>query len=283
MNTRQHLRSVCCNIVAARQVLMGFLLLLLPLGICAQADTLYAKRKVIPNGYNFWIYTPENYEQMGDSTPVVFFLHGASLCGNDLSRVRRYGPLDAVKMGRKIPALIIAPQNPGGSWKPDKLIDVLDWTLQHYACDSTRVYVLGMSLGGYGTMDFCDAYPERIAAGMALCGGTTHKDWPGLGQLPFWILHGTADRAIGIQQSKRVVERLVAQDNDERLRYDWLPGASHGALARIFYLEKTYKWLFAHRLTDANRPVEREVTIGNGDFPNAYRNMTRRTNSLVVK
>ncbi|MCR4613848.1 MAG: phospholipase [Bacteroidaceae bacterium] len=280
---KKELSKVCCNSVAAKKSLfVTLLLLLLPLTASAQADTLYAKRNVLPGNYDFWIYTPENYEHL-DSLPIVYFLHGRSLCGRDLNRVRRYGPLQAVQMGRKIPAIIIAPQNPGGSWKPDKLLEILDWTLENYRCDSTRVYVLGMSLGGYGTMDFCGTYPERIAAGMALCGGTTLKDWQGLGQLPFWILHGTADRAVGIQQSKRVVNELLAQHHDERLRYDWLPGASHGALARIFYLEKTYEWLFAHRLTDPYRPVERDLPIGNSDLPTAYKNLTRRHNTLVVK
>ena len=276
MKKNYNYRIVCRGVIAT------LLLLLMPLTAHAQGDTLYAKRNVIPGNYDFWIYTPENYEHL-DSLPIVYFLHGRSLCGRDLNRVRRYGPLQAVQLGRKIPAVIIAPQNPGGSWKPDKLLEILDWTLANYRCDSTRVYVLGMSLGGYGTMDFCGTYPERIAAGMALCGGTTLKDWQGLGQLPFWILHGTADRAVGIQQSKRVVNELLAQHHDERLRYDWLPGASHGALARIFYLTKTYEWLFAHRLTDAYRPVERDVPIGNSDFPTAYKNMTRRTTPLVVK
>jgi predicted peptidase len=74
-------------------------------------------------------------------------------------------------------------------------MDVFDWVKRNYPCDTTRVYVLGMSLGGYGTMDVCGTYPDRIAAGMALCGGTTLKDVSGLGELPFWIIHGTADRA----------------------------------------------------------------------------------------
>ena len=176
--------------------------LLFSFTLFAQNDVLTAKHGAIPGGYNFWVYTPENYDKMGKETPVVMFLHGASLCGHNLASVRRYGPLQAVQMGRKIPALIIAPQNPGGAWSPKKLNDLLEWTKQHYACDSTRVYVLGMSLGGYGTMDFCGTYPEKIAAGMALCGGTTLKDKQGMGRLPFWIMHGTADRAINISQSK---------------------------------------------------------------------------------
>ena len=68
-----------------------------------------------------------------------------------------------------------------------------------------------------GTMDVCGTYPDRIAAGMALCGGNSLKDVSGLGKLPFWIIHGTADRAVPVKQSKVVVENLKKSGNDSRL------------------------------------------------------------------
>lgn len=251
-------------------------LLLLSVGSAtAQYDYLIANRKVIPGGYDFWVYTPEDYYYTQESTPCIIFLHGASLCGRDLNRSRRYGPLDAIVKGREIPALVIVPQNPGGAWNPKKVNDVLEWTKEHYPIDTTRVYVLGMSLGGYGTMDFAGTYPEKIAAAMALCGGCSLKDQHRLGEVPLWILHGTADRAVPISQSKVVVNQLIATGNDTRLRYDWLYGASHGALARIFYMRKTYDWLFLHSLKDPERHIERTTTITNQDLSGAYRDMRR--------
>lgn len=238
-------------------------------------DFLRAVKDSIPDGYNFWVYTPVDYFYSQEQTPVIIFLHGASLCGRNLDRVRRYGPLDAIVKGRDIDALTIVPQNPGGAWSPKKIMDVLDWVKQRYPCDTTRVYVLGMSLGGYGTMDVCGTYPDRIAAGMALCGGTSLKDVSGLGKLPFWIIHGTADRAVPVAQSKSVVERLKQSGDDSRLLYDWLQGANHGAPARIFYLRKTYEWLFSHSLTDPGRPVSRNFTIGLDDIRRAYSDVRR--------
>lgn len=243
---------------------------------------LKAFRSVIPNGYNFWIYTPIGYDTVSTSVPVVIFLHGASLCGRDLARVRRYGPLDAVAKGRDIPALILAPQNPGGAWNPDKIIDLLNWTRENYDIDTTRVYAIGMSLGGYGTLDLIGTYPEKIAAGMALCGGCTLKDQTKLGDLPLWIMHGTADRAIPVRYSKVVVEGMIARRQAQRLRYDWLPGASHGALARIFYMTETYDWLFSHTLADDKRPVNREVSITLQNMARAYKNMSSNGASLTV-
>ncbi len=238
-------------------------------------DFLRAVKDEIPGGYNFWVYTPVDYFYTQEQTPVIIFLHGASLCGRNLSKVRRYGPLDAIVKGRDIDALTIVPQNPGGAWKPEKIMDVLNWVEKHYACDTTRVYVLGMSLGGYGTMDVCATYPERIAAGMALCGGSSLKDVSGLGKLPFWIIHGTADRAVPIKQSKIVVEKLQHEGNDTRLLYNWWSGADHGAPARVFYLKKTYDWLFSHSLTDPKRPVNKSFDIGMGDVHRAYQGVNR--------
>lgn len=251
------------------------LLLLVSTMQASAYDFLRAVKDSIPGGYNFWVYTPIDYFYSQEQTPVIIFLHGASLCGRNLDRVRRYGPLDAIVKGRDIDALTIVPQNPGGAWSPKKIMDVLDWVKSRYACDTTRVYVLGMSLGGYGTMDVCATYPDRIAAGMALCGGSSLKDVSGLGRLPFWIIHGTADRAVPVSKSKTVVESLKRDGNDTRLLYDWLKGANHGAPARIFYLRKTYEWLFSHTLRDKDRPVCREFTIGLDDLRRAYSDVNR--------
>lgn len=248
--------------------------LIMPLQtVLAQYDFLRPVKDSIPDGYDFWIYTPQDYYYSLENTPVIIFLHGQSLCGRNLERVRRYGPLDAIVKGRQIEALVIVPQNPGGAWNPDKINDVLEWTKKHYAMDSTRVYVIGMSLGGYGTLDFAGTYPDKVAAAMALCGGCSLKDVSGLGKVPLWIMHGTADRAVPISQSKTVVGQLQKTSNDKRLRYDWLRGASHGALARILYMTKTYEWLFAHSLFDKDRPVNTDVDIEKNDLSKAYNDM----------
>ncbi len=241
----------------------------------AQYDFLRPVKGEIPGGYDFWVYTPTDYYYSLETTPVVMFLHGASLCSKDMNRSRRYGPLDAIVRGRQIDALVIVPQNPGGAWNPDKLNDILEWTKKNYAMDSTRVYVLGMSLGGYGTMDFAAAYPDKIAAAMALCGGCSAKDKSGLGRLPLWIIHGTGDRAVPVKQSQTVVKQLQDTNNDKRLRFDWLQGASHGALARILYMRKTYEWLFSHSTADPGRPVRPDITIDNSDLKKAYNDMKR--------
>jgi pimeloyl-ACP methyl ester carboxylesterase len=271
---------------------LSTLILTLIIGLQAvgQKYTLEAKRGVLPGNYNYWVCTPPDYTAKDtiktDSVkkyPLVVFLHGASLCGHDLYRVRRYGCLNAVQMGRDINAVIIAPQNPGGAWNPKKISDIMDWTTENYNIDTNRVYVLGMSLGGYGTIDFCATYPEKVSAAMALCGGSSGQgEISNLGKLPLWIIHGTADRRVGISCSKTIVSELEASQNDSLLMYTWLQGGSHGALAKLFYMDKTYEWLFSHSLADSVRQVNRDFTVEMTDLPHAYENLIRGDRINVI-
>ncbi len=235
--------------------------------------TFEAKYSVQPGMYNFWLYTPNDYIDDDHKFPLVIFLHGASLCGNNLNKVRRYGVLDAIDRGKIIPTLVVAPQNPGGAWNPKKLNDLLEWLKANYRVDENRVYVLGMSLGGYGTLDFVGTYPEKIAAAMALCGGCSLKNQEGLGKVPLWIIHGTADRAVSINESKKVVNGLQQSGNDQLLRYNWMQGGGHGAPARLFYLQKTYDWLFYHSLQDNPRELDKSFDITPEDIKSTYQEL----------
>ncbi len=243
---------------------------------------LIAHRKVVENGYNFWLSVPETYEETKDKTPVVLFLHGNSLCGNDLNRVRKYGCLDALSMGRTINALIVAPQNPGGPWKPLKINNVLDWVQAHYDMDTNRIYVIGMSLGGYGTFEYVATYPERVAAAMALCGGSNLKNHCGLNQVPLWIIHGTADRAVSVSCSQRIVNDMKSCGETDLLRFDKLKGVNHGQLAKMFYLPQTYEWLFSHSKADTPRTVNKDIPISVATLNTAYQNIDRKANTIIV-
>ncbi len=225
------------------------------------AAKIEAKYGVATNGYNFWFYQPDGASDKV-AKPVVIFLHGASLCGNDLNRVKRYGTISAIEKGREIDAFVVAPQNPGGSWKPSKVMNVVDWVCENYNVDESRIYVLGMSLGGYGAIDVAAAFPDRIAAAMSFCGGGTHKQITNLAEVPLWIVHGTADRSVSISESDKVVSKIKTADpKAPRLHYDRVPGMNHSQPARFFYLDESYDWLLSHSLKDAGRPVSPKFDI----------------------
>jgi len=263
-----------------KKILFFLIILYLPLVMFCQ--TLASYRNIVPNGYNFWVYTPGDYDSTRHEKPLILFLHGASLSGNDLSRVRKYGPLTAISYGHDIDAVILAPQCPGGGWKPENVEHVVNWTLEHYAVDTNRIYVLGMSMGGYGTINYVGTYPDRVAAAMALCGGGGLKSYCRLNEVPLWIMHGTADRAVGVGESQKVVNAMKACGDTPLLRFTKLPGQSHGALAKIFYLEETYDWLFAHRLDDSVRQVNKEIDITVKTMEKAYQNIDRNKNKITV-
>ncbi len=236
------------------------------------AAKITSHRGTVKDGYNFWLVEPEDSME---AKPVFIFLHGASLCGTDLNKVRRYGTLDAVEKGRELDAYVIAPQNPGGSWNPQKIMNILKWVEDWYNVDYDRIYVLGMSLGGYGAIDFAATYPEDIAAAMAFCGGGTVRDLSGLNGIPLWIVHGTADRAVSVQQSDKVVQAMKEADGDTpRLIYDRIPGMNHSQPARLFYLQETYDWLLSHSLKDNERPTAEKFQITNELMSKAYSGLT---------
>ncbi len=242
----------------------------------ASAQKLTSNISKVNNGYNFWLYTPDSrIEDETEPKPVIIFLHGASLCGNNLERVKRYGTIDAINKGYKPDAYVIAPQNPGGSWRPEKIMNVLDYVADEHNIDYDRIYVLGMSLGGYGTIDMCAAYPDQIAAAMAFCGGGTAGDLSGLNEVPLWIVHGTADRAVSVSQSDRVVAKMKESAGGEapRLIYDRIPGMNHSEPARLFYRPECYEWLFKHSLKDEGRYTSEGFEITNRLLRNAYRSL----------
>lgn len=250
----------------------------------AQIGKIASMAGKVKNGYDFWLYAPQCYfDSTETKVPVIIYLHGRGMCGRGLRAPGKYYTIEAIEMGRQIDAMVIAAQNPGGAWNPERLNNVLDWVIENYRVDPDRVYVIGMSLGGYGTMDFVGTYPEKVAAAIALCGGTTLKDMQGMGQFPFWILHGTADRAINISESKKVVEALHAAGNDKLLRYDWLPGANHGRLARICYLKQAYDWLLSHSRSDDPQTVNRDIVIDLDVISRTYKDLHSINKSTIPR
>ena len=230
------------------------------LNVDCWSQKITAHRGDVKNGYNYWFVEPENPDGL---KPLVIFLHGQSLCGNDLNKVKRYGTLDAVEKGRDIDAFVLAPQNPGGSWDPEKIMNIVDYLVDNNdKIDQNRIYVLGMSLGGYGTLDFAATYPDEIAAAIAMCGGATKKNVGGLNEMPLWIIHGTADTAVPISKSDKVVNEMrAANGHTPRLAYDRIPGMNHSQPARVFYMPETYEWLFSHSLLDEGRPITKTFDV----------------------
>lgn len=192
--------------------------------------------------YPFWINLPSD-SVLNSKPPILIFLHGKSLSGTDMNKVRKYGVIHEMDKGRKINAIVVAPQVATGSWDPDKVLTVLEYVQRTYNTDSSRIYVVGMSLGGYGTLHFAGKYADKITAAVALCGGGNTKDAQNLSSIPLWIQHGNKDYAVPISESEKMVS-AIQKYNPANLIYTIHKGANHADLERVFRTDEVYNWLF---------------------------------------
>jgi len=195
--------------------------------------------------YPFWINVPE--KESTEKQPILIFLHGKSLSGTDLNRVRRYGVLRAMDKGRIIPAIVVAPQLAKGSWNPDKVLEVLEYVKKNYNVDESRIYVCGMSLGGYGTLHFAGKYPEKITAAVAICGGGNVKDACKLATIPLWIQHGNVDYIVPMSESKKIVEAIKKCDENANVTLTIIKGGNHSNVERLFHENAIYDWIFKQK------------------------------------
>ncbi len=193
--------------------------------------------------YPFWINIPDTTLIKGKA-PILLFLHGKSLSGTDINKVKRYGVLKAMEKGRKIPAIVIAPQLAKGSWNPDKLIKLIEYVQKNYNTDTTKVYVCGMSLGGYGTLHLIGKHPDKITAGVAICGGGNEKDACNLAKVPLWIQHGDKDYIVPISESEKIVKAIKKCNAKANLIFSVIKGANHGSVEQLFHENAMYDWLF---------------------------------------
>lgn len=261
-----------------KELIVG--VVLLSVSISLHAQTITACRDSVANGYDFWLYTPKGYEEAPDSvkqqTPLILFLHGGSLIGRNLNKACRYGTIDAIKRGQRIDAIVIQPQTFGkekgyqSAWNSDRLVNILDWAKTRAPHDTARVYVLGMSTGGYGTLEFAYSHPERVAAAISLCGGSGRSELSPLDEVPIWLIHGDADRLVSVNHSRNVYQWIRKNKSGDRIRFDIMHGYDHSKLCRFFYISMTYNWLFKHSLSQKGRPVDDSFSITSKTLNSAY-------------
>lgn len=222
------------------KILVSFLLLLSYLGL--QAQTAVYDR----TSYNFLIHQP-SIDTSNGKLPLIVFLHGRSLSGsNNLERVKRYGVFRALERGLQLPnAIVIAPQS-HRKWEPDRVMELIDYVIQHYNADSSRVYVCGMSMGGYETMHVVGKYPHRIAAAVAICGGGDLNDACNLGQVPIWLMHGSIDKIVPPSESRKLYRAIKQCRDTAKVKLTIIKGGTHGSVERVFHTPEMYEWMLEH-------------------------------------
>jgi predicted peptidase len=191
------------------------------------------------------VWLPQDYAGTTKQWPLVLFLHGAGECGNDLDAVKKHGLPKVLEGGRQFPFIVVAPQARGHGWNPEVLIRLLDQLVAHYAGDQERVYVTGLSMGGYGTWALVAAYPDRFAAAVPICGGGDPR-WAGrLKGLPIWGFHGARDDTVPLSESEKMVRALEAVGGNVQLTV--YPDAGHDSWTQAYSDPRLYEWLLRQR------------------------------------
>ena len=198
--------------------------------------------------YEFWLSEPENLSDT-NKAPLILFLHGKSLSGKDLNRVKRYGILKGLTKNIKElnESVVVAPQLPSGAWDPEKVNEVVTYVLENYPIDLSRIYVTGMSLGSYGTMKYVSTYPDKIAAVVSICGGGEEREVCKASGIPIKLIHGDADRAVPLSESKKVMAAIKKCDADAPIELQIIKGGTHGSVEDLYRHADLYQWLFQHR------------------------------------
>jgi len=160
--------------------------------------------------YEFLLFLPKSFGQdRNKKWPLLTFLHGSGESGDDIQKVKVHGPPKLVEKDENFPFIVVSPQNPVGiGWDAEALNTLLDEVLAQLPIDEDRVYLTGLSRGGYGAWYFACAYPERFAAIAPICGGGYPDAVCRLRNVPVWAFRGAKDDVIPISESKRMVEPL---------------------------------------------------------------------------
>lgn len=201
----------------------------------------------------YLLQLPEGYGRKEQLWPMILFLHGAGERGDDLELVKKHGPPKLIEEGKDFAFIVVSPQCPKDKWwSNDSLKALLDEIVANYAVDTDRVYLTGMSMGGYGTWSLACEYPECFAAIAPICGGGDAGLAGKLRDVPAWAFHGAKDEVIALEESQKMVDAVNAAGGDARLTV--YPRVGHDSWTKSYNNRKLYKWFLKHRKnTDSDR------------------------------
>lgn len=232
---------------------------LLSLALAAPADTGFVT-KVFKNadGHEspYVLFVPHGYEK-GKPTPVVLFLHGSGETkgGKTMPVDQGIGNHIRGRREKSFPALVLIPQAETRGWQADgesgkRAMLMLDEVMTEYTVDPKRVYLTGLSMGGFGTWSLAAAHPDKWAAIVPICGGLRWGKGEGkldeaaakIKDIPCWCWHGGADAVVKPELSREVIDALKKAGG--KPRYTELEGVGHNSWDACYATDDVYAWLF---------------------------------------
>ncbi len=197
---------------------------------------------------NYLLFLPKGYSEKKQGWPLMLFLHGAGERGSDLKKVKIHGPPKIVEKQKDFPFIVVSPQCPEDDWWTDKvevLINLLDDIVVRYNVDTDRIYLTGLSMGGYGSWALAAKYPERFAAVAPICGGGNRIMAFRLKDVPVWAFHGAKDTVVPLKESEEMVNAMKSLGGNARLTV--YPEAGHDSWTETYNNEQLYDWFLEHR------------------------------------
>ena len=194
---------------------------------------------------DYLLFLPQGYEKSNTRWPLMLFLHGSGESGTNVAKVKKHGPPNYVQSNPGFPFILVSPQSPGHGWNNATLMALLDDVSKTYRVDPRRIYLTGLSMGGFGTWSLAAAHPERFAAIVPVCGGGNPADAPKLAALPIWAFHGAKDPTVPVQRSREMVAAARAAGGN--VKYTEYPEAQHDCWTETYSNPELYKWLLAQK------------------------------------
>lgn len=210
-----------------------------------QTEEHFAAASPATNHIDYLLFLPKGYAASKENFPLMLFLHGSGESGTNVAKVKKHGPPKIVESKPDFPFILVSPQSPGRGWNNETLIGLLDDVCRKYRVDKRRVYLTGLSMGGYGSWSLAAAHPERFAAVVPICGGGDPATAKKLAKLPIWAFHGAKDPTVPVQKSRDMVEAIKAVGGN--IKYTEYPEAKHDCWTQTYDNPELYKWLLKQK------------------------------------
>jgi predicted peptidase len=209
--------------------------------------------------YSYQVYVPAKLRGQ-EKLPVILFLHGIGQRG-DGGFVPSQGTAGTFARGylEQVPAIILLPQCSKGSYWSDPEMErmvmaSLNQTVKEFSADAKRLYLTGVSMGGFGVWHMAAENPGKFAALVAICGGSSLRSGDRfapiadrVGRTPAWVFHGAEDRVVPVSESRQMVEALKTVKGS-RVRYSEYKGVGHNVWLNVLRETELMPWILAQHL-----------------------------------
>ncbi len=198
-------------------------------------------------GIDYLLYLPEDYNTTQQDFPLIVFLHGIGERGTDVNQVKSNGLPKRIEQGNQFPFIVVSPQCPTQSWwthETSAILALIDEISEAYRVDTKRIYLTGLSMGGFGTWSIAGVHPDRFAAIAPICGGGYTFMTPNMKNLPIWAFHGDADQVVPVEKSKEMVEAVNNVGGNAKLTI--YPGVNHDSWTQTYENDELYEWFLLH-------------------------------------